>query len=37
VLDSPDEIVKKIKRCKTDTLEGMEFGNPDRPEAGCRV
>ena len=33
VLDSPDEIAKKIKRCKTDAIEGLEFGNPDRPEA----
>ena len=33
VLDSPDEIAKKIKRCKTDAFEGLEFRNPDRPEA----
>ena len=33
VLDTPDEIAKKIKRCKTDAIEGMEFDNPDRPEA----
>jgi tryptophanyl-tRNA synthetase len=33
VLDTPDEIAKKIKRCKTDAFEGMEFGNPERPEA----
>ena len=33
VLDSPDEIAKKIKRCKTDAFEGLEFGNPERPEA----
>ena len=23
----------KIKKCKTDTFEGLELGNPDRPEA----
>lgn len=33
VLDTPDEIAKKIKRCKTDTFEGLEFDNPERPEA----
>ena len=33
VLDTPDEIAKKIKRCKTDAFEGMEFDNPERPEA----
>ena len=33
VLDSPDEIAKKIKRCKTDAVEGLEFGDPTRPEA----
>jgi len=33
ILDTPDDIAKKIKRCKTDTIEGMEFGNPERPEA----
>jgi tryptophanyl-tRNA synthetase len=33
VLDTPDEIAKKIKRCKTDTFEGLEFDNPDRPES----
>lgn len=33
LLDSPDEIVKKIKRCKTDNIaEDMIFCNPDRPE-----
>ncbi|GIL69372.1 hypothetical protein Vretifemale_326 [Volvox reticuliferus] len=31
--DSPDTIMAKIKRCKTDTVEGLEWGNPDRPEA----
>lgn len=33
VLDTPDEIAKKIKRCKTDAVEGLEFGDPTRPEA----
>jgi tryptophanyl-tRNA synthetase len=32
LLDSPDEIRKKIKRCKTDPERGMAFDNPDRPE-----
>ncbi|KAG2488684.1 hypothetical protein HYH03_012685 [Edaphochlamys debaryana] len=31
--DSPDVIANKIKRCKTDSFDGMEWGNPDRPEA----
>jgi len=30
--DSEDVIRKKIKRCKTDQFEGMEWDNPDRPE-----
>ncbi|NJN13578.1 MAG: tryptophan--tRNA ligase [Richelia sp. RM2_1_2] len=30
--DTPEEITKKIKRCKTDTLRGLEFDNPERPE-----
>lgn len=32
LLDPPDEIAKKIKRCKTDPERGLEFDNPDRPE-----
>ena len=32
LLDSPDVISKKIKKCKTDTLVGIEWDNPDRPE-----
>lgn len=32
ILDSPDVIKKKIKRCKTDPERGLEFDNPDRPE-----
>lgn len=33
LLDSPDEIRKKIKRCKTDSIRGLTFDDPDRPEA----
>ncbi|BAY52996.1 tryptophan--tRNA ligase [Thermosynechococcus vestitus] len=33
LLDSPDEIRKKIKRCKTDPIRGLAFDDPDRPEA----
>jgi tryptophanyl-tRNA synthetase len=33
VLDPPDVIRQKIKRCKTDPLPGIEWDNPDRPEA----
>jgi tryptophanyl-tRNA synthetase len=32
LLDTPDEITKKIKKCKTDPVKGLEFDNPDRPE-----
>lgn len=32
LLDPPDKIVNKIKRCKTDPVRGLEFGNPERPE-----
>ncbi|MDJ0693446.1 tryptophan--tRNA ligase [Mastigocoleus sp. MO_188.B34] len=32
LLDSPDEITKKIKKCKTDPVRGLEFDNPERPE-----
>ncbi|NEP08906.1 MAG: tryptophan--tRNA ligase [Symploca sp. SIO2C1] len=32
LLDSPEEIKKKIKRCKTDAVKGLEFDNPERPE-----
>lgn len=32
LLDSPQEIQKKIKRCKTDPVRGLEFDNPERPE-----
>lgn len=33
LLDPPDVIRNKIKRCKTDAFEGIEWDNPDRPEA----
>lgn len=32
LLDDPDTIAKKIKKCKTDPMRGLEFDNPDRPE-----
>jgi tryptophanyl-tRNA synthetase len=32
LLDSPELIQKKIKRCKTDPVRGLAFGDPDRPE-----
>jgi tryptophanyl-tRNA synthetase len=32
LLDSPEAIAKKIKKCKTDPARGLEFDNPDRPE-----
>lgn len=32
LLDTPDEIAKKIKRCKTDPVKGLTFDDPDRPE-----
>ncbi|HIK28011.1 MAG: tryptophan--tRNA ligase [Oscillatoriaceae bacterium SKW80] len=32
LLDSPDEIAKKIKRCKTDSVRGLVFDDPARPE-----
>ena len=33
LLDPPEVITKKIKRAKTDQQMGLEFGNPNRPEA----
>ena len=33
LLDPPELITKKIKRAKTDPQMGLQFGNPDRPEA----
>ncbi len=32
LLDPPDAIQKKIKRCKTDPIKGLEFDHPERPE-----
>ncbi|AFY38013.1 tryptophanyl-tRNA synthetase [[Leptolyngbya] sp. PCC 7376] len=32
LLDPPDVLKKKIKKCKTDPVRGLEFGNPERPE-----
>ncbi|PSB01813.1 tryptophan--tRNA ligase [Merismopedia glauca] len=32
LLDPPDAIAKKIKRCKTDLVKGLAFDDPDRPE-----
>ncbi|MGK7948344.1 MAG: tryptophan--tRNA ligase [Xenococcaceae cyanobacterium] len=32
LLDSPDEIKKKIKKCKTDPYKGLVFDNRERPE-----
>jgi len=33
VLDPPDVIRSKIKKCKTDAFNGLEWGNKERPEA----
>lgn len=33
ILDPPAVIRDKIKRCKTDALIGIEYDNPERPEA----
>eukprot|EP00980_Cylindrotheca_fusiformis_P006905 scaffold1442_cov128-Cylindrotheca_fusiformis.AAC.26 len=33
LLDPPEKIREKIKRCKTDAFPGIEWDNPDRPEA----
>jgi len=33
VLDPPDVIRDKIKKCKTDAFQGIEWDNPERPEA----
>ncbi len=32
LLDPPEAIEKKIKRCKTDPVRGLVFGDPERPE-----
>ncbi|KAK9825291.1 hypothetical protein WJX74_006524 [Apatococcus lobatus] len=33
LLDSPKDVQNKIKRAKTDAGEGLEYDNPERPEA----
>eukprot|EP00803_Ostreobium_quekettii_P005672 evm.model.scf_1147.1 EVM.evm.TU.scf_1147.1 scf_1147:1071-4587(+) len=32
ILDDADTIRQKIKRATTDAIDGLEFGNPERPE-----
>lgn len=32
LLDPPDAIQKKIKKCKTDPIKGLVFDDPERPE-----
>jgi tryptophanyl-tRNA synthetase len=32
LLDTPDRIQQKIKRCKTDPIRGLVFDDPERPE-----
>ncbi len=32
LLDPPEVIQNKIKRCKTDPIRGLVFGDPERPE-----
>lgn len=32
LLDSPEVIQKKIRRCKTDSISYLEYGNASRPE-----
>ena len=32
LLDPPDVISRKIKKCKTDLFTGLEWDNPERPE-----
>ncbi|NJL35853.1 MAG: tryptophan--tRNA ligase [Leptolyngbyaceae cyanobacterium SM1_4_3] len=32
LLDSPEEIQHKVKRCKTDPIRGLTFDDPERPE-----
>ena len=31
--DTPDAIRDKVKRCKTDSFDSLEWGNAERPEA----
>lgn len=32
LLDTPEQIQQKIKRCKTDPIRGLTFDDPERPE-----
>ncbi|MEL6500616.1 MAG: tryptophan--tRNA ligase [Cyanobacteria bacterium J06623_1] len=32
ILDPPDAIKRKIKKCKTDPVKGLTFDDPERPE-----
>jgi tryptophanyl-tRNA synthetase len=32
LLDPPDQIQYKLKRCKTDSVRGLSFDDPERPE-----
>ena len=32
LLDTPEQIQQKIKRCKTDPIKGLTFDDPERPE-----
>ena len=32
ILDTPEQIANKIKRCKTDPIRGLTFVDPERPE-----
>jgi tryptophanyl-tRNA synthetase len=32
LLDTPDAIQRKIKKCKTDPIKGLTFDDPERPE-----
>jgi len=32
LLDTPDAIKRKIKKCKTDPVKGLTFDDPERPE-----
>ncbi|MDZ7962440.1 MAG: tryptophan--tRNA ligase [Aulosira sp. DedQUE10] len=32
LLDTPEQITNKIKRCKTDPIRGLTFDDPERPE-----
>ncbi len=33
LLDTPDQIQYKVKRCKTDAVRGLTFDDPERPES----